>query len=124
MDLETRSEEFYTLTVNGKTGEHSKNFVLPAGLFELGLSLKDANPFNYQTLTETWSRNEPIPTEEEIKTAAVIWAEKQEKLQYKQLRKNEYPAIDIQLDYIYHNGIDKWKTDIVDPVKKKYPKPE
>jgi hypothetical protein len=34
-----------------------------------------------------------------------------------------YPPIGEQLDYIYHNGIDKWKTDIVDPVKQKYPKP-
>tara|TARA_R100001015_G_C4573571_1_gene131231 strand:+ start:581 stop:952 length:372 start_codon:yes stop_codon:yes gene_type:complete len=34
-----------------------------------------------------------------------------------------YPSIGEQLDYIYHNGIEKWKTDIVDPVKNKYPKP-
>ena len=34
-----------------------------------------------------------------------------------------YPSIGEQLDYIYHNGIDKWKTDMVDPVKAKYPKP-
>ena len=34
-----------------------------------------------------------------------------------------YPSVGEQLDYIYHNGIDKWKTDIVDPVKAKYPKP-
>tara|TARA_A100001391_G_scaffold36146_1_gene19742 strand:+ start:506 stop:883 length:378 start_codon:yes stop_codon:yes gene_type:complete len=34
-----------------------------------------------------------------------------------------YPPIGDQLDYIYHHGIDKWKTDIVDPVKAKYPKP-
>ena len=39
------------------------------------------------------------------------------------LRKNEYPDWGTQLDYIYHNGVDKWKTDIVDPVKAKYPKP-
>ena len=38
-------------------------------------------------------------------------------------RKNEYPDWGTQLDYIYHNGIDKWKTDIVDPIKTKYPKP-
>ena len=43
---------------------------------------------------------------------------------YKQQRKYEYPDWSTQLDYIYHNGIDKWKTDIVDPVKQKYPKPE
>ena len=34
----------------------------------------------------------------------------------------EYPAISDQLDYIYHNGIDAWKTDMIDPVKAKYPK--
>ena len=44
-------------------------------------------------------------------------------LKYKDQRKAEYPDCETQLDYIYHNGIDKWKTDIVDPVKKKYPKP-
>ena len=38
-------------------------------------------------------------------------------------RKNEYPDWGTQLDYIYHNGLDKWKADIVDPVKAKYPKP-
>ena len=42
---------------------------------------------------------------------------------YKSQRRAEYPTIATQLDYIYHNGIDKWKTDIVDPVKAKYPKP-
>ena len=45
------------------------------------------------------------------------------KLNYKYERQEAYPACGDQLDYIYHNGIDKWKTDIVDPVKSKYPKP-
>jgi len=42
--------------------------------------------------------------------------------QYKYQRQEEYPAITDQLDYIYHNGIDAWKTDMIDPVKVKYPK--
>ena len=42
--------------------------------------------------------------------------------EYKRNRAAEYPSWQDQLDYIYHNGIDKWKTDIVDPVKNKYPK--
>ena len=46
-----------------------------------------------------------------------------EKLNYQQDSRREYPDVGTQLDYIYHNGIDKWKTDIVDPVKAKYPKP-
>jgi hypothetical protein len=41
---------------------------------------------------------------------------------YKEQRAKEYPAIADQLDYIYHNGIDAWKTDMIDPVKTKYPK--
>ena len=46
-----------------------------------------------------------------------------DKLNYQIQRKEEYPTWESQLDYIYHNGLDKWKTDIVDPVKAKYPKP-
>jgi hypothetical protein len=42
--------------------------------------------------------------------------------QYKYQRQQEYPAIADQLDYIYHNGIDAWKEDMIDPVKTKYPK--
>ena len=41
---------------------------------------------------------------------------------YKEKRAKEYPAIADQLDYIYHNGIDAWKEDMIDPVKNKYPK--
>ena len=43
--------------------------------------------------------------------------------EYARNRATEYPDWGTQLDYIYHNGLDKWKTDIVDPVKAKYPKP-
>ena len=42
---------------------------------------------------------------------------------YKIRRYREYPDWRTQLEYIYDNGLDKWKTDMVDPVKAKYPKP-
>lgn len=42
--------------------------------------------------------------------------------QYKYQRQQEYPSIADQLDYIYHNGVDAWKKDMIDPVKNKYPK--
>ena len=42
--------------------------------------------------------------------------------QYKYQRQQEYPSIADQLDYIYHNGIDAWKEDMIYPVKNKYPK--
>ena len=41
---------------------------------------------------------------------------------YKRNRANEYPAITDQLDDIFHNGIDQWKTTI-QATKNKYPKP-
>ena len=41
---------------------------------------------------------------------------------YKDKRRAEYPPFTEQLDYIYHNGIEAWKTDMIMPVKNKYPK--
>ena len=43
---------------------------------------------------------------------------------WKDNRLKEYPPIADQLDYIYHNGVTKWKTDMITPVKEKYPKPD
>jgi len=44
--------------------------------------------------------------------------------EYQRQRAVEYPRLEEQLDYIYHYGVDAWKTDVIDPVKNKYPKPE
>ena len=40
---------------------------------------------------------------------------------YKEARAQEYPPLQDQLDKIYHEGIDAWKTDIK-AIKDKYPK--
>lgn len=40
---------------------------------------------------------------------------------YKQKRINEYPKIEDQLDKIYHDGVDAWKSQIQE-IKNKYPK--
>jgi hypothetical protein len=42
-------------------------------------------------------------------------------MEYIPKRKLEYPSIADQLDDIYHNGVDAWKTTIK-AVKDKYPK--
>ena len=47
---------------------------------------------------------------------------KEENAQYQKYRASEYPDLAEQLDYIYHNGIAKWKSDMIKPVKYKYPK--
>ena len=43
-------------------------------------------------------------------------------IQYKKDRAKNYASIEDQLDNIYHNGIDAWKTTIK-TIKDKYPKP-
>ena len=42
---------------------------------------------------------------------------------YIQKRLEAYPAIGDQLDYIFHNGLEAWKTDIIQPIKDQFPKP-
>ena len=44
-------------------------------------------------------------------------------LEYSRKRKSEYPDWGTQLNKIYDDGIEKWKTEMVDPIKAKYPKP-
>ena len=65
---------------------------------------------------------EPQFTAEELKQKEIEETEA-EKTAYIGLRLSEYPSIGDQLDYIYHNGLEAWKTDIITPIKEKYPKP-
>lgn len=71
----------------------------------------------------TWTNNPSYkPTEEEVNAEISRLEAEYAAMQYKRDRAKEYPSIADQLDYIYHNGIDAWKTDMIDPVKNKYPK--
>jgi len=42
---------------------------------------------------------------------------------YSRARQAEYPDWGTQLNKIYDDGLAKWKTEMVDPIKAKYPKP-
>ena len=59
------------------------------------------------------------PTDDELNAAYTAWKTANE---YKQKREVEYPEVVDQLDDIYHNGIEGWKTSIK-VIKDKYPKP-
>ena len=41
---------------------------------------------------------------------------------YADKRDAEYPDWKTQMDKIYHEGIDAWKADMVQPVKDRFPK--
>ena len=60
----------------------------------------------------TWTKLQPFVTKAEDHNKSIA---------YKYLRQKEYPSITDQLDDIYHNGIDGWKTT-VKKIKDKYPK--
>lgn len=43
-------------------------------------------------------------------------------LTYAEKRERAYPSMQDQLDKIYHDGIEKWKSEMIKPIKDKYPK--
>ena len=70
----------------------------------------------------TWlDKNQSKPTEEEIEIKIAEIKYQEEINVYQEKRKLEYPDWGDQLDQIYHNGIDSWKSKIK-TVKDKYPK--
>ena len=98
-------------------------FGLDDALLELYPTKKWSISANYDSLI--WSEESITkPTEAELVAKQKELQDAWDAVEYQRQRAEEYPDWGTQLDYIYHNGIDKWKTDIVDPVKKKYPKPE
>ena len=61
----------------------------------------------------TWS-----DVEAELKKLQSEWTAEE----YARNRQEDYPNWGDQLNKIYDDGVDKWKTEMVDPVKAKWPK--
>ena len=76
---------------------------------------------NYEGL-EWLDQNQTKPTEQEILDKQAELQADYDSKEYQRKRAAEYPSYGDQMDYIYHNGIDAWKTDMIDPIKAKYPK--
>jgi len=99
---DTQWQEFYELTVNSTKGDYPKQYTLNRGLVKLGFSLSDLETFNYDTLKSSWVSKTAIPTEEEIKTAAIAQIEIDISMQYQGNRANAYPQVGEQLDLLWH----------------------
>ena len=61
------------------------------------------------------------PTQEEIDAEIKRLQDQYDANEYQRSRASEYPSIPDQLDEIYHNGIDSWKS-IIKVTKDKHPK--
>jgi len=70
-----------------------------------------------------WLDSEQIePTALELSNEVIRLQAEYKAQAYARSRKAEYPDWDVQLNKIYDDGIDKWKAEMVDPIKAKYPK--
>ena len=67
-----------------------------------------------------WLKTTPIPEADILAKQAELKADYDNK-EYQRKRASEYPSIAEQLDDLYHNGIDGWKSSIK-AIKDKYPK--
>jgi len=86
------------------------------------ISLIPDAKFEFRDGVLTWLDTENTqPTDIEIEQEIAKLKYQDEIEQYKQKRASEYPSIADQLDDIYHNGIDAWKSNI-QSIKNKYPK--
>ena len=63
------------------------------------------------------------PTQADIDAKIVELRAEYDALAWKRSRQAEYPDWGTQLNKIYDDGLTKWKTEMVDPVKAKFPKP-
>jgi len=76
--------------------------------------------YNEDINTIDWGETTPISNEDILAKQTELQTAYDNK-KYQRDREKEYPSIVDQLDDIYHNGIDGWKTTIK-AVKDKYPK--
>ena len=70
----------------------------------------------------TWHAGTEVISKSDIQAKQAELKEAYDAKEYQRKRAAEYPAIEDQLDDLYHNGIDGWKTTIK-VTKDKYPKP-
>lgn len=78
--------------------------------------------FNDYNSLKWYDSENTIPSEEEIKIEYEKLIKDFESKEYYRLRGLEYPSIKDQLDTLYHEGYDGWKSKIQE-IKDKYPKP-
>ena len=95
--------------------------------FEAIIALRPNAKFSIEgdtVMNWTESDGKDVPTDGEINNKITELQAEYDAQKYARNRKEEYPPIEDQLDYIYHNGLTKWKADMITPVKDKYPKPD
>ena len=75
---------------------------------------------NYQTIE--WNAGTAVISKADIDAKIVELEAEWTAQEYARNRKADYPRWSEQLNKIYDDGLTKWKSEMVDPVKTKWPK--
>ena len=70
----------------------------------------------------SWFDKRTKPTQSEIDTELKKLQDEYDAQAYARNRQADYPDWGTQLNKIYDDGVTKWKSEMVDPVKAKWPK--
>jgi hypothetical protein len=73
-------------------------------------------------ITGWWSEDIEQPTDSAIDTEVIKLQKAYDDLAYSRARQADYPDWGSQLNKIYDDGLTKWKSEMVDPIKAKWPK--
>ena len=93
-------------------------------LFNAVLKLSPNANFYVEDGVVTWNSPDiEMPAQAEIDAEVTRQQAEYNTLEYARNRQAEYPDWGVQLNKIYDDGLTKWKTEMVDPIKAKYPKP-
>jgi len=71
---------------------------------------------------EWFDKKQTKPTDSEIDAEVKKLQAEYDANEYQRKRAREYPSWQKQLEKIYDDGIDAWKSEMIDPIKNKYPK--
>jgi len=115
----------YTIVINGEGTQAHKMAVLNAAVTQMGFDGTDINPYDYDTLVETWWRDTELPTEEEMIALGTQQLQAVADKQYQYARALAYPSIGDQLDALFHAGVfPEEMAAQIQAVKDANPKPE
>ena len=71
----------------------------------------------------TWHNGTEVISKSDIQAKQAELKADYDSKQYQRDRAEAYPSWQDQLDKIYHDGVTKWKSEMIDPIKDAHPKP-
>ena len=71
----------------------------------------------------TWHAGTEVISKSDIQAKQAELKADYDSKQYQRDRAEAYPSWQDQLDKIYHDGVTKWKSEMIDPIKDAHPKP-